>query len=146
MVSLRCLAAGVVFALVLCLIPPAASGPPYVKKASRQETILASLKAAGVPTLEGKWHYIGPFDDSDGRGFDAVYPPEKEVDLNKTYPGKGGAKVGWKEFPNFRVGRVNDLRRFTSNEHSCVYLTTEVETDEALDLPVALGSDDTLTV
>ncbi|MBL8798976.1 MAG: hypothetical protein JNM56_34140 [Planctomycetia bacterium] len=44
-----------------------------------------------------RWLVIGPFDSSGGVGFKAVYPPEKQVDLNATYPGKGGMVVGWKE-------------------------------------------------
>src|SRR2546427_689779 len=30
----------------------------YVKKSTREATILASLKASGLPTLEGKWRHI----------------------------------------------------------------------------------------
>src|SRR5262245_59055587 len=77
--------------------------PAYEKKASREATILALLKAHGLPTFEGKWHYIGPFDNVEKTGFDAVYPPEKEIDLKKTYKGKGNEEVAWKEFPDFKV-------------------------------------------
>ncbi len=120
--------------------------PTYVKKATRVETILATLKASGLPTLEGKWHVVGPFDNTDGRGFDTAYPPEKEIDLKKTYPGKGGERAAWKEFAAFRVGRVNDLKRFADNDDACAYLFTEIDVGEVVELPVALGSDDTLTV
>jgi len=44
-----------------------------------------------------RWLVIGPFDSTGGVGFKAIYPPEKQVDLNATYPGKGGMVVGWKE-------------------------------------------------
>lgn len=44
-----------------------------------------------------RWLVIGPFDSAGGIGFKAVYPPEQQVDLNATYPGKGGKVVGWKE-------------------------------------------------
>src|SRR5262245_42474579 len=86
-------------ATLLALIASAA--PPmlvYEKKASREETILASLKASGLPNLEGKWYVIGPFDNTDNQGFGTVYPPEKEIDLKKTYKGKDGQEVGWQEF------------------------------------------------
>src|SRR5438034_8794771 len=92
-----------------------ASEPAYVKKDTRAETILASLQASGMPTLQGKWQYLGPFDNADGKGFDAVYPPEKEIDLKKTYPGKDGDPIGWKEFTNFRIGAVNDLKKFPTS-------------------------------
>jgi hypothetical protein len=140
--------AAVLFTVVVC--ESAWSAAPgklvYSKKGSREETILATLKASGLPTLEGKWHYIGPFDNTDREGFDAVYPPEKEIDLRKTYPGKDGGKVGWKEFPNFRLGRVNNLALFASNDNASIYLFYEIEVSGDLALPVSLGSDDTLSV
>jgi hypothetical protein len=120
--------------------------PVFVKKATRQATILASLQASGLPTLEGKWYYLGPFDNTDNRGFDTVYPPEKEIDLKKTYPDKANRPAGWKEFPTFQVGGMNDLRRFPNNEHACVYLYHEIDVQEPVTLPIALGSDDALTV
>src|SRR5690349_18232783 len=82
--------------LLAAVAVPAPPEPHYVKKGSRADTVIASLKAAGLPTLEGPWHYIGPFDNADGEGFDAVYPPEREIDLKRTYTGKGGASVAWK--------------------------------------------------
>ena len=49
------------------------------------ETVLATLQANGLPTLEGTWHYIGPFDNRNPEDFDIVYPPEKGIDLTKTH-------------------------------------------------------------
>jgi hypothetical protein len=126
-------------ALVTALF--AAPKPEYVKKTTRVETLLATLKTGGLPTLEGKWQYLGPFDNDEGRGFDAVYPPEKEIDLKKTYRTLDG-DAGWKEFPNFKVGGINNLKLFKHNDNSCVYLYHEIEAAEAVELPVSLGSDD----
>ena len=42
------------------------------------------------------WHVIGPFDNVGGVGFNAIYPPETELDFSQQYQGKNG-KVGWKE-------------------------------------------------
>jgi hypothetical protein len=41
-----------------------------------------------------RWKVIGPFDNTAGIGFDTVYPPEREVDLDGIYQGKTG-KVRW---------------------------------------------------
>ena len=87
----------------------AAPKPGYIKKTNRVDSLVAMLKAAGLPTFEGKWHYLGPFDNEGGAGFDAVYPPEKEIDLTKTYKGKGNQDVAWKQFPDFKVGAMNNL-------------------------------------
>ncbi len=43
-----------------------------------------------------RWQVIGPFDNTGGRGFAAVYPPEKQIDLAAEYPGKAGV-VAWNE-------------------------------------------------
>lgn len=95
----------------------------------------------------GKWHYIGPFDNTGQNGFNTVYPPEKEIDLAKKYPGKGG-EVSWKE-GKFIDGQVNDLLNLfqgPQREFGVVYLYREIETGTPLDLPISLGSDDTLSV
>ena len=41
------------------------------------------------------WQVIGPFDNAEGRGFDAVYPPEQAVDLAAQVAGRDGP-VSWK--------------------------------------------------
>ena len=101
--------------------------------------------------LGGKWYYIGPFDNpEDMKGFDTVYPPEKEIDLQASYPGKGNQPVKWTVYPQFQVGSILDflpLFEPTANqEMACLYLYHEIEVAEATSVPVSLGSDDTLTV
>jgi glucose/arabinose dehydrogenase len=119
--------------------------PTYVKKATRVESVVASLKASGLPALDGKWYYIGPFNNADGDGFDHAYPPEKEIDLTKTYDGKGET-AAWKEFANFRLGKVVDLKKFKSSDFCLVYLYHEIDAPEDFELPLSLGSDDSLVV
>ena len=98
------------------------------------------------PTI-GAWYYIGPFESHGRRGFRTAYPPEKEIDLSKAYPGKARRQVAWKrgEFPD---GRVHSLALFEPRlvQNSVVYLYRELDFGRAIDLPVSLGSDDTLTV
>jgi hypothetical protein len=95
----------------------------------------------------GPWYYIGPFDSTEGKGFDTVYPPEKGIDLSQQYPGKNGEKAVWKEGA-FRDGEVNSLALFKEgcNENVAGYVYRELEVPEATELTVSLGSDDTLTV
>src|SRR5262249_10172375 len=44
-----------------------------------------------------RWKVIGPFDNTGGKGFDAVYPPELNIDLTAQYDGKTG-KVRWQDY------------------------------------------------
>lgn len=106
---------------------------------------------AAPPPGDGKtgtWYYAGPFDNTSRRAFKTVYPPEKEIDLSKEYPGKHGAKAVWKE-GKFTDGKVNSLALFESNRYNrqvAVYLYRVLDLGQAVDLPLSLGSDDTLTV
>jgi hypothetical protein len=107
---------------------------------------LSAPVSAGPPKL-GKWHYIGPFDNAGHRGFDTAFPPEKEINLKKEYAGKNGVKAVWKE-GRFTDGQGNNLALFggPNNTDAVVYLYREIECGGATELPVSLGSDDTLTV
>lgn len=137
------------YCLFLALFPTlvaAAPQPTYEKRPTRAETLVASLQASGLPSLAGKWYVIGPFDNPDNAGYDVLFPPEKEIDLDKSYRGQGTQKVGWQEFAKFRVGQLNNLKLFKPADHTVVYLFHEIETDAAVSLPVALGSDDSLKV
>jgi serine/threonine-protein kinase len=130
--------------------PPSRPVPPeepprYVKMPTREETILATLRANGLPTLEGPWYYIGPFDNTNNQGFAKVYPPEEDIDIRKSYPGKGQS-AAWKPLPKFAPGRVCDLKLFPQTDFSCVYLYHPIECRQKVELPLSLGSDDTLTV
>jgi hypothetical protein len=137
--------------IVVLAIAPAAAQPPqgeYVKKATRADTVRATLASHGLPNLEGKWYYAGPFDNSDRQAFDTAFPPEKKVDLAATYAGRRGATVRWREFKDFRPGTVVDLQALFPRDRTdaAVYLYHEFESARDFSLPLSLGSDDTLSV
>jgi len=106
----------------------------------------AAPKTPAKPKI-GKWYYAGPFDNTDNRGFAAVYPPETRIDLAQQYVGKNNQKVAWRE-GRFQDGKVNNLAMFggPGNYNSVVYLYRELDFGGATVLPVSLGSDDSLTV
>jgi hypothetical protein len=94
----------------------------------------------------GKWSYLGPFLYEFGK-FEAPHPADK-LDLKGVYEGRGGMKVQWKR-RDFTDGAVNDLTEVFPPNHRAffgVYLHRTIETNQATDLPVSFGSDDTLTV
>lgn len=104
-----------------------------------------AARPAGPPM--GKWYFCGPFDSPGVNGaFDKEYLPEKGVDINAAYPGKNGAQAKWKE-GKFTDGQVNSLALFGGNNDQCaVYLYREMDFGSAVNLPVSLGSDDSLTI
>ncbi|HVK17379.1 MAG TPA: hypothetical protein VM533_10550 [Fimbriiglobus sp.] len=145
--AFACLGLGL-SAAVLLAQPKPADKIEYVRKATRSETARAVLASVGLPTLEGKWYYAGPFDAATRDGVEAKFPPEQGVDLKAAYVGKGGVKFGWKPVPDFQPGKVYSfLRLFPApQDDAVVYLYHEFEAAEAVTLPLSLGSDDTLTV
>jgi FG-GAP-like repeat len=95
----------------------------------------------------GPWYYLGPLDNAGGRGFDATHECEKRFDSKAEYVGRDREKIAWKQ-RNFNDGAINDLRLFKPqhNVNSAVYLYREIEVPTPIELPISLGSDDTLTV
>ena len=137
------------FALaLLALIQPDAPKGEYVKKANRADTVRATLESHGLPNLEGKWYFAGPFPNEDKAGFDTAFPPEKKQDLKDAFVGKGGRKFGWKEATGFKLGQVFNLFTLMPKDRTdaTVYLLHEFESKTAFKWPLSFGSDDTLSV
>jgi hypothetical protein len=120
--------------------------------ASREtvQLALAGLKElGGDPTAYQKkqgllcsWFVVGPFPNDGGRGFDAVYSPEKEVNLTEQVDERG-RKRKWAEFHSTDLGGKVDLRQvFQRSNDVCAYTYAELELPEAMDVKVKLGSDD----
>lgn len=89
-----------------------------------------------------EWNIIGPFHAADMDDLQTVYPPEKEVAPAKTYKGKGGVEVGWREVRADESGyvRLSDLVR--PNEQVLVYALVYVFSPDDREAPLLLGSDD----
>ncbi len=134
----------------LAVVPYAAQTPTgeYVNKGNRNDSIRATLLSHGLPNLEGKWYHAGPFDNTDGAGFDKAYSPEKAIDLTATYPGKDGRTVSWAEFKGFAPGKVVDLSKLYPRvkSNAVVYLYHAFESPVAFKFKLAFGSDDSLSV
>lgn len=143
-----CIVLGLAFAAAACR----AEDPTwYARRATLRETFEASYAAAGRVSREavpvyGPWHVIAPFPNAEGKGFETVYPPEREINLAAEYLGAGNQQVRWQRRDDFRDGVVNDLKIFKTNDYVCAYLYREIVSPVAQALPVELGSDDTITV
>lgn len=86
-----------------------------------------------VPTHMGfitTWHVIGPFDNVEEAGWDVAYPPEKTVELDKTYPGQK-EEVGWKSFTTTDDFGIVDLTKALDKHKGAVaYLHAEIISDK----------------
>lgn len=118
----------------------------YERRGSALETWYASLAAGRAEVTLGPWHYLGPFDHRERRGFAAVYPPEQGVDLSAEVEGKGGRRLRWRDGSGFRDNQTNDLRIFDDNDWIAVYLHRVIQSPDEREVPVLLGSDDGIKV
>jgi hypothetical protein len=88
------------------------------------------------------WYTIGPFPNPDRMNIHRKFPPETVIDLDATYPGRGGKEVRWQWVQS------NELRVTPADptEYAVYYAYTEIWCDRPMDLWVAVGSDDKANV
>ena len=92
------------------------------------------------------WHLIGPFENRGGVGFDAVYPPEKEIDLSATYDTKfddgfEGGKVRWQAFEtDDKYGVVNIQTDVKNYKGSSMYAVTTFQSGKDQKVELRLGT------
>ncbi|HUT47112.1 MAG TPA: DUF4932 domain-containing protein [Sedimentisphaerales bacterium] len=93
-----------------------------------------------------RWMIIGPFDNVDNTGFDSEYPPEKEMDFAKEYPGKGG-NVNWFRPRDERIDGFVDLAAILGRVNwAAAYAATCVQSPDTRDVQLRIGSDDDIKV
>jgi len=112
------------------------------KELAKEALAAPGGKAEIKGTPEPKdWLIIGPFPD----GLTKEQPPEKEVDLTKEYPGKGGA-VKWKPAsPTMKGAQAHfdwEKGPFTSKDGVSVYALIHVKAPSAMDAKLWLSHDD----
>jgi hypothetical protein len=90
------------------------------------------------------WWVIGPFDNTGEEmpGFDAVYPPEREIALDASYPGKGGQPVRWQRAMTGPDGYLDLAPLFSERKDAVAYCLTYVHSPAEEPRTVLFGSDD----
>jgi len=115
--------------------------PPPVDAASmragRGRTIGAGGAYANRIFLD-TWYVIGPFEGAGHDSQNAVYPPERGVDLEAVYYGKNDLPVRWTFQQDARYPSIPLPRA----ENAVYYAYTEVVVDRDMDLWVWIGGDD----
>lgn len=97
-----------------------------------------------------EWYMIGPFpnprDPNLKRlGLDTPYPPEKEIDLTKSYPGVDQKPIAWTLDTTPSKGRM-DLYKYDPYEMVVVYALTYIYSSKDQTMSLLLGSDDGVKV
>ncbi len=88
-----------------------------------------------------RWKLLGPLDNTGGKGFDAVYPPEREIRLDASYPGKHGS-VRWIDYtsPDPR-GTVDFNKALVEEKGVAAYALAEFVADRPREVQLRLSSD-----
>ena len=88
-----------------------------VRDEDQTKFLADELKKLGVPVdlprhfgFLMQWCVVGPFDNTERKGFDTVFPPEKTIDRQATYEGKG-KPVGWQDFESKDESGKIDLNK-----------------------------------
>jgi hypothetical protein len=92
------------------------------------------------------WYVIGPFDNRGEKAFDAVYPPEQNIDLTAEYEGKprdGQTRtVAWRPATTQDEFGILDLNKAIGQENGVVgYSWTEFWSDRERPAELRLGRD-----
>jgi hypothetical protein len=124
------------------------------KTQNRRQKGLWSVTPRMEKEGEGRvWAVIGPFanDPPPRGGYDRVYPPEKELDFQKSYPGYG-RQVSWRKYlqtPDLynKVLVLEDLglveiKQGLDPENYAVYFYTKVFSAEEKKTVLTFGVDD----
>lgn len=87
-----------------------------------------------------RWKCIGPFDNVELKGFDAVYPPEEKLDLTAKLTGQKG-EVAWQEFStDHEFGIFNIAKTIAPHKGAVMYATTDFESPTARTVEFRLGT------
>jgi hypothetical protein len=101
-----------------------------------------------------EWYVIGPLDAHGQKGFETVYPPEKQVDLAGELPGKNGA-LRWKYYrvaeplpaaPAAHVALVNLAEALGGANDAVAYAYTAFTVPAARAVEFRGAADDNFTV
>ncbi len=111
------------------------------------EEIAARLRKAGEKVdlqrhfgFLTRWHVIGPFDNTDGTGYAAAYPPENEMDLEAAYAGKHG-RVKWVEHStDHDLGKIDLNKVLVEEKDVAGYAVTEFVAAAAREVQLRLTS------
>jgi len=119
------------------------------KSAAGQGTDLGFLGFGLTPSSRKfitEWNLIGPFDAPDMDTLLTVYPPEKEIRLDKRYPGKENLEASWRKIQAEPNGFIRLTELVKPNEQVVVYALGYIFSPGPAETHILLGSDDGIRV
>ena len=120
-----------------------------VRDEDQTKFLAEELKRLSVPVDLPKhfgflmnWQVIGPFDNTERKGYETVFPPEREVKPDATYDGKGGP-VKWQPFRSTdEYGKLDFNKPLGMLKEATAYATTTFVSAEDRPAELRLGCKD----
>ncbi|MCD6385621.1 hypothetical protein J7M23_07555 [Candidatus Sumerlaeota bacterium] len=127
---------------------------PFIASLYKDDGMLRTIKRIRYylrfpQKLELEWWAIGPFDNKDKVGFDTVYPPEREWNLEAEYVSSLiGKKVKWQKLSSEYVldDFVDMSDVFAPDDWITMYITTALYLPKEQDVMLKIGSDDAIKI
>jgi len=118
------------------------------------DEIAKQFKALGVTVdlavhfgFVQQWHLAGPFENSDGKGFAVMYPPEQGVNLTAVYKGKKDDELRWKEHATADPYGMVDLNKGIAKHMGATgYAFAVVQSVAEQPVEVRVGSNNAIKV
>ncbi len=108
--------------------------------AERLKPFGATIDVAGHLGFVPRWRVIGPFDNTGKKGFAAVYPPEREIEPARSYPGKHGPVKWIEQTSKEELGKV-DFNEILGEEKAVIaYATYEFRVAKQQDIDLRMNT------
>ncbi|HVK57576.1 MAG TPA: DUF1553 domain-containing protein, partial [Candidatus Kapabacteria bacterium] len=102
----------------------------------------AQLLAAFFPVRIQPWKVIGPFKTADAKtALDEEFPPEKELDFEKSYPGVRDP-IRWNDQPGYEDGKSHVFVQYLHGINGAYYFARKVHASHPARLEISLRADD----
>ena len=106
----------------------------------------AELLRALIAPRPDPWHVVGPFkSESLETGLARQYDPEKEIELNKSYPGVR-EEIQWSSKPEFEDGKSHVFVDELHGVHGVYYFYRTINVAAARSVELTLNADDLFKV
>ena len=87
-----------------------------------------------------RWKVVGPFDNTDEKGFDLVYPPERKLDFGTRLAGKNG-QVEWTDHVGKDPsGKIDFDAIYSPQKEVCAYAATKFISPEQREVEFRFSS------
>ena len=86
------------------------------------------------------WAIIGPFENISASGFNTVYPPEVEFEMNKEYLGKNNVPTKWFIPPVIKLDKWLDFQAYFGERQTILYANTFVFSPKKQTVSVRVGT------